>query len=128
MRLVLRWLITAIALMIAVYIVPGIDIIGTNGLVAVAVMAVVLGLVNALIRPIMKLLSCGLIILTLGLFTLVINAATFLVASWITDTFVHVGLTVHGSFWTAFLAALVVSIVSWVLNIFLPDRKRKSNT
>ena len=77
MRLIIRWLITAVALMIAVYLVPGIDIIGTEWAFAVAVMAVMLGLVNALIRPIMKLLSCGLIILTLGLFTLVINAATF---------------------------------------------------
>jgi putative membrane protein len=128
MRLILRWLITAIALMAAVYVVPGIDIVGSNGLAAVAVMAVILGLVNAIIRPIMKLLSCGLIILTMGLFTLVINAGMFLLASWITDMFLHYGLTVHGSFWTAFLAALVVSIVSWVLNIFLPDRKRKSNS
>ena len=126
MRLILRWLIIAIALLIAVYIVPGVDIVGSNGLAAVAIMAVVLGLVNALIRPLMKFLSCGLIILTLGLFTLVINAGMFLLASWITDTLLHVGLTVHGSFWTAFLASLVVSIVSWVLNIFLPDRKRKS--
>jgi putative membrane protein len=126
MRLIIRWLIIAVALLIAVYIVPGVDIVGSNGLAAVAIMAVVLGLVNALIRPIMKFLSCGLIILTLGLFTLVINAGMFLLASWITDTFIHVGLTVHGSFWTAFLAALVVSVVSWVLNIFLPDRKRKS--
>ena len=126
MRLIIRWLIIAVALLIAVYIVPGVDIVGSNGLAAVAIMAVVLGLVNALIRPIMKFLSCGLIILTLGLFTLVINAGMFLLASWITDSFIHVGLTVHGSFWTAFLAALVVSVVSWVLNIFLPDRKRKS--
>jgi len=124
MRLILRWLIIAIALMAAVYLVPGIDVVGSNGLVAVAVMAVILGLVNAIIRPIMKLLSCGLIILTLGLFTLVINAAMFLLASWITDL-IGYGLTVHGSFWTAFLAALVVSIVSWILNMFLPDKKRK---
>jgi len=110
--------------MAAVYLVPGIDVVGSNGLVAVAVMAVILGLVNAIIRPIMKLLSCGLIILTLGLFTLVINAAMFLLASWITDL-IGYGLTVHGSFWTAFLAALVVSIVSWILNMFLPDKKRK---
>jgi putative membrane protein len=126
MRLLFRWLIIAIALMAAVYIVPGIDVVGPNGLVAVAVMAVVLGLINAVIRPIMKFLSCGLIILTLGLFTLVINTAMFMLASWITDAFTHYGLTVHGSWWTAFLAALVVSIVSWVLNMFLPDRKRKS--
>jgi putative membrane protein len=127
MRLIFRWLIIAIALMIAVYVVPGVEIVGPNGLAAVAIMAVVLGLVNALIRPIMKFLSCGLIFLTLGLLTLVINAGMFLLASWITDTFLHYGLTVHGSFWTALLASLVVSIVSWVLNIFLPDRKRKSN-
>jgi putative membrane protein len=126
MRLILRWLITAIALIAAVYIVPGIDVLGSNGFVAVAVMAIVLGLVNAFIRPFMKFLSCGLIILTLGLFTLVINAAMFLLASWITDTFLHYGLTVHGSFLTAFLAALVVSVVSWVLNMFLPDKKRKN--
>jgi putative membrane protein len=126
MRLIIRWLIIAVALMIAVYIVPGVDIVGSNGLAAVAVMAVVLGLVNALIRPVMKFLSCGLIFLTLGLFTLVINAGMFLLASWITDTFLNYGLSVHGSFWTAFLASLVVSIVSWFLNIFLPDRKRKS--
>jgi len=125
MRLNQRWLIIANALMAAVYLVPGIDVVGSNGLVAVAVMAVVLGLLNAIIRPIMKLLSCGLIILTLGLFTLVINAAMFLLASWITGL-IGYGLTVHGSFLTAFLAALVVSIVSWVLNIFLPDKKRKS--
>ncbi len=127
MRLILRWLIIAIALMAAVYVVPGIDVEGSNGLVAVAIMAVILGLVNAIIRPIMKFLSCGLIVLTLGLFVLVINGFMFLLASWITDSFTHYGLTVHGSFWTAFLAALVVSIVSWVLNIFLPDKKRKAN-
>jgi putative membrane protein len=125
MRLIIRWLIIAIALIAAVYVVPGVDIVGANGFVAVAVMAVVLGLINAIIRPVMKFLSCGLIVLTLGLFTLVINAVMFLFASWVTELLGY-GLTVHGSFWTAFLAALVVSIISWILNIFLPDRKRKS--
>jgi putative membrane protein len=117
-------LFTAIALVAAIYLVPGINIVGSNGLAAVAVMALLLGLVNALIRPFMKLLSCGLIILTLGLFTLVINAAMFWLAGQI-STWLGYGLSVD-SFWTAFLASLVVSIISWILNMFLPDRKRKS--
>jgi|WetSurSiteA1Bulk_404760.scaffolds.fasta_scaffold192203_1 putative membrane protein len=123
MRLFIRWLVIAISLLVAVYIVPGINVVGSNGLAAVAVMAVVLGLVNAFIRPIMKLLSCGLIILTLGLFTLVINAAMFLLASWISGL-IGFGLSVD-SFWAAFLGALVVSLVSWALNLFLPDKKKK---
>jgi len=124
MRFIFRWLITAVALVAAIYVVPGINIVGENGFIAVAVMALLLGLVNALIRPLMKALSCGLIILTLGLFTLVINAAMFWLAGQL-STWLGYGLSVD-SFWTAFLASLVVSIVSWVLNIFLPDRKRKS--
>jgi putative membrane protein len=124
MRFIIRWLITAVALVAAIYLVPGINIVGENGFIAVAVMALLLGLVNALIRPLMKVLSCGLIILTLGLFTLVINAAMFWLAGQI-STWLGYGLSVN-SFWTAFLASLVVSIVSWFLNIFLPDRKRNS--
>ncbi len=124
MRFIVRWLITAVALVAAIYLVPGINIVGENGFIAVAVMALLLGLVNALIRPLMKVLSCGLIILTLGLFTLVINAAMFWLAGQI-STWLGYGLSVN-SFWTAFLASLVVSIVSWFLNIFLPDRKRNS--
>ncbi len=123
MRFIVRWLITAVALVAAIYLVPGINIVGENGFIAVAVMALLLGLVNALIRPLMKVLSCGLILLTLGLFTLVINAAMFWLAGQI-STWLGYGLSVN-SFWTAFLASLVVSIVSWFLNIFLPDRKRK---
>ena len=124
MRFLIRWLITAVALVAAIYLVPGLNIVGENGFIAVAVMALLLGLVNALIRPLMQLLSCGLIILTLGLFTLVINAATFWLAGQL-STWLGYGLSVN-SFWTAFLASLVVSIVSWFLNIFLPDRKRTS--
>jgi putative membrane protein len=124
MRFIIRWLITAVALVAAIYLVPGINIVGENGFIAVAIMALLLGLVNALIRPLMKVLSCGLIILTLGLFTLVINAAMFWLAGQI-STWLGYGLSVN-SFWTAFLASLVVSIVSWFLNIFLPDRKRNS--
>ena len=125
MRLIIRWLITAIALVAAIYLVPGIHVVGPNGLLAVGVMAVVLGLVNAILRPFLKFLSCGLILLTLGLFTLVINAATFWLAGQI-SAWLGSGLVVD-SFLTAFLAALVVSIVSWLLNLLLPDKKRHKN-
>jgi putative membrane protein len=73
MKLIVRWLISALALFVAALVVPGITVSG-NAWIAYAVMAVVLGLVNAIIRPLLKLLTCPLIILTLGLFTLVINA------------------------------------------------------
>ncbi|MDY6873126.1 MAG: phage holin family protein, partial [Chloroflexota bacterium] len=73
MKLILRWLITAVSLYVAVLLVPGITVEGDAWL-AFTIMALVLGLVNAVVRPILKLMSCGLIILTLGLFVFVINA------------------------------------------------------
>lgn len=120
MRLILRWLITAIALVVAVYLVPGITIQGSNGVVAVLLMAVALGLVNALVRPLLKLLTCPLIVLTLGLFVLVINALCFMLASWLTRNVFGQGFFVDG-FWPALWGALIVSIVSVLLSLFLPD-------
>ena len=87
MKLLIRWLIAALALFLAAWIVPGIHV-APNAWWIYAVMAVILGLVNALVRPVLKLLSCGLIILTLGLFTLVINALTLWLSSSIA---VHLG-------------------------------------
>ncbi len=91
MKLIMRWLITAVSLYVAVLIVPGISVDGTAW-VAFTIMALVLGLVNALVRPVLKLLSCGVIILTLGLFVFVINAATFMLASWIAQNWLNVGI------------------------------------
>jgi putative membrane protein len=79
----------------------------------------VLGLVNAVLRPILALLSCGCIIATLGLFMLVINTATFLIASNITNWLLQgQGFQVQG-FWPAFFGALVVSVVSFILSMVL---------
>lgn len=121
MRLILRWLITAIALVAAAQLVPGVDIVGQSGWIAVLLMAAVLGLVNAVVRPLLSFLSCGLIVLTLGLFTFVINALCFWLAALVAQNVFGAGLYVDG-FWSAFLASIVVSIVSFVLSIFLPDR------
>jgi len=77
MRLLIRWIITSISVAAAVWIIPGIRVEGTNGWWAVVVMAIALGLVNAILRPILVFLSCGFIALTLGLFTFVVNGLTF---------------------------------------------------
>lgn len=120
MRLILRWIINALALLAAANIVPGIDINDQNGWVAVFVMAAVLGFVNAIIRPILKVLSCPLIALTLGLFTFVINALMLWLAAWISNSFFGAGFVVDG-FLPALLGSIVVSIVSALLSIFVRD-------
>lgn len=119
-KIMIRWIIIVIALFAAEQIVPGIDVVGTEGWIAFSVMAVVLGLVNAIIRPILTLLSCGCIILTLGLFILVINALTLWFSSWIAVNLFNVGFYIDG-FLSAFLGALIVSAVSFVLSLFLVD-------
>ena len=117
MRLFMRFLVTAVAVAAAAWLVPGITIAG-NGYVAVGVMVVVLGLVNALIRPVLKLLSCGLIVLTLGLFTFVVNGAAFWIAGRLAS---GVGFHVTG-LWPAIWGSIVVSIASFLLSVFVPDR------
>ena len=95
MRLTIRWLVLAISLVVAVLIVPGITI-ESNAWIAVAVMALVLGLVNAIVRPILQFLSCGCIMATLGLFLFVINAATLWLSSWISQNWFEAGFVVDG--------------------------------
>lgn len=107
MHLLLRWLISALSVMAAAYIVPGVRI--ANGWTAL-VAALVIGLVNALIRPLILLLTLPVNILTLGLFTLVINALMFWFASSIVKGF---DVT---NFQAAFFGALVYWIVSWFVN------------
>ncbi len=118
MRLLLRWLIIVVSLVVAAWLVPGIHVDGTEAWIAYSVMAIVLGLVNAIIRPILKLLSCGCIIATLGLFLLVINALTLWLSSWIADNILHIGFKID-NFWSAFLGALIVSMVSFLLSMIL---------
>lgn len=123
MKLLLRWLISAVSLYVAVLIVPGISVEGTAW-IAFTVMALVLGLVNAVVRPILKLLSCGFIIITLGLFVFVINAASFMLASSIAQNWFGVGFYVD-SFGAALLGSIIVSVVSVILSSILIDEKEK---
>jgi putative membrane protein len=125
MRLLIRWVAAAVALVVAAQVVPGIEIRDQSGWVAVFAMAAVLGLVNAFIRPLLTLLSCGLVVVTLGLFLFVINALTLWIASWVCVNWLNVGFYVDG-FWPAFLGSLVISLVSFVLSLLLPDGGERS--
>ncbi|HEY7338446.1 MAG TPA: phage holin family protein [Bryobacteraceae bacterium] len=119
MKLLIRWAVTVIALVVAAWLVPGIHV-QSDAFKEFAAMAVILGLINAIVRPVLKLLSCPLILLTLGLFILVINAFTLWLASRIAVSFFHVGFYVDG-FFPAFFGALIVSLVSVILNTLLRD-------
>lgn len=122
MKLLIRWLATCIALLLAAWIVPGIRV-ERESFAVFGMMALILGLVNAIIRPLLKMLSCTLIILTLGLFTLVINGVTLMLASWIARRWFNVGFYVDG-FIPAFLGALIVSVVTVTLTTILGDDKK----
>ena len=120
-KLILRWAINAVALWVAVSFVPGIS--GPKDWVSIILLALIFGLVNALLRPLLNFLTCPLIILTLGLGTLLINTLLFWLSGLIGQYF-GVGFTVPSGwegFWTAFLGALVVSVVSVVLTLLLKD-------
>ena len=117
MRFVLRLLINAAALWVATKIVPGVTHSGSAG--SLLLVALVFGLLNALVRPILALLSCPLLILTLGLFTFVINAVILLLTSALSGS-LGIGFHVDG-FWAAFLGALVVTVVSILLSVFVRD-------
>ena len=121
MKLLVRWVISSLSLFVAALLVPGIQVEG-NAWVVFTVMAVILGFVNATVRPILKLLTCPLIILTLGLFTLVVNGVTLWLSSWIAVNWFKVGFYVDG-FWAAFFGALVVSIVTVVLSAVVKEDK-----
>lgn len=114
-KLLISWLINAVALAVAAWAIPGITISDERAWLAVAVMAVIFGLVNTLIRPFLKLLACPLMILTMGLFSLIINGLMLWLSSWIAGR-LDVGFNVEG-FLAALLGALVISVVSFVLSL-----------
>jgi len=124
-RLVLRWGINAVALYVAVGTgwIPGIHPESRSGL-AILGLALVFGLVNSLVRPLIKMLTCPLILLTLGLFTLVINMALFWLTGWIGQQFA-IGFTLDDPWYGyALLGSLVVGVVSAVLTLILRDELR----
>ena len=109
------------ALWVVTLIVPGIDFVGGSSDVQrigiVLVVAMIFGLVNAIIKPFVTLLSIPLYIVTLGLFHVVVNALMLWITAWITDHTTHWGLTIDKFWWTAIWAAILLSIVSWVFSL-----------
>jgi len=120
-NLLIRWVIAAAALFAAAWLIPDIYVEGSTPWMVYAGMAVVLGLVNLLVKPILTLLTCPIQLLTLGLFSLVINAVAFWLASYIAVNFLDIGFVVDGAI-AAFLGALVVSILTTILNRLFLDR------
>ena len=118
-KFILRLAINAIGLYLAVLIVPGISL--DSNPTALIWLALIFGLVNALFGPLLKFLTCGLIMLTLGLFTLVINTFLFWLTSVIGQSFGIDLLISDPVWWNAFLGAIVVSIVSVVMTLILKD-------
>jgi putative membrane protein len=113
MGFLIRLLANALAILAAAYIVPGIEVAGGLSLLAAAL---VLGLVNAVVRPILLFLTLPFTLVTLGLFIFLLNAFCLWLTSWLVK-----GFEVHG-FWTAVLGALIVSVVSWFVTVLLSDR------
>lgn len=119
LRLLVRLGINAIALWAAIEIVPGLEYAG-DGL-SLLIIALIFGIVNALVRPLLVLLTCPLIVLTLGIFVLIINTLLFSITVWLAGPEVlDLGLTSSG-FWPTFFGALIISIVSGVINILVRD-------
>ena len=113
MSFLLRLIINAVALWVATQVVPGVNYSGSIG--PFLVVALIFGLINATLRPLTKLLTCPLILLTLGLFTFIVNGLML----WLTGmlaTSLGLGFRVVG-FWPAFVGALVVSIISTLLSL-----------
>jgi putative membrane protein len=122
-RILVRWLIMAAALVITVVLLQPTGLIrieDSNGWITIAVMAAVLGFVNAFVRPVLSFLSCGCIIITLGLFSLVVNAIAFQIAAWISTQLFGRGFVVE-NFWGALLGSIIFSVACFIINLVIPD-------
>jgi putative membrane protein len=119
---------TGLALWVVTLIVPGISFVGGDTALQrvgiVLVVAVVFGLVNAIIKPVVQVLSIPLYILTLGLIHVVINALMLWITAWITEHTTHWGLQINQFWWTAIWAAIVLSIVGWLFSLPFRDADR----
>ncbi|MGZ6779372.1 MAG: phage holin family protein [Mycobacterium sp.] len=121
----LRAAVTGFALWIVTLVVSGVRFVGGDTTLQrvgiILVVAVIFGLVNAIIKPIVAIISIPLYILTLGLFHIVINALMLWITSRITEHTTHWGLYIDDFWWTAIWAAIVLSLVSWVLSLVVPE-------
>jgi len=117
--LFIRWLINTLALYVAVQVVDGLHY--DKGPVGLLIVAAIFGLVNSTLRPILTVLTCPLVLLTLGLFTLVINAVLLMITAWLSAQF-DLGFRVDG-FWPAFWAGLLIGLVSVFLSLAVGEKE-----
>jgi putative membrane protein len=115
MTFVIRWLILSAAVWVAAWLIDGIHLEGWESTLLVGL---ILGLLNAILRPILVLISLPVTVLTLGLFLLLINTALLGLTAWIAGKFDDIQFAIDG-FWSAFFGALVISVVSWLLSTLL---------
>lgn len=116
MNFIIRWIVTAISVAAAVWLVPGIEIL-SNGAswVGIVFFALILSLINMSIKPILQILSLPVTVLTLGIFYLVVNTLLFYIAAWLANELFGAGFYI-ASFGSAFVASIVISIVSALVN------------
>jgi putative membrane protein len=118
MRILVNLLATAASLWVATALINGFEFDGEWW--QFLIVALIMGVANTIVKPLLKLFSLPLILLTLGLFLLVVNALVLQLVVWLSGVF-ELGLTSDGFFWSTFLAAIVVSVVSWILGMVLRD-------
>jgi putative membrane protein len=123
MRFLIRVLASAAALAVATAVVPGIELTTgsvTSKVLTLIAVALIFGVINAFLKPIVKIVGCAFYILTLGLIALVVNALLLWLTSWLAD---KLNLPWHiTGFWPAFWGAIIVSVVGWLLSILVRDR------
>jgi putative membrane protein len=124
----LRAALTGFALWVVTQLVHGVSFVGGDTTLQrvgiIFVVAVIFGLVNAFIKPVVQVLSIPLYILTLGLFHIVVNALMLWITAWITKHTTHWGLQIDRFWWDAIWAAILLSIVSWILSLVVRDVRR----
>ena len=126
MRFILRLLANMGALALATWLLSGITLTAPSTerkVLTLLIVALIFGVVNAIVKPIFTLVTAVAVVLTLGLFLIVINALMLLLTSWLSDL-VNLGWNVNG-FWTAVLGSLIVSIISFIVNAFVPEKDER---
>lgn len=128
MSFLIRVIINALALAAAVWVVPGLHISAmsddlTGSVIAYLIIGLIFGLINALVRPIVAFFTLPITCLTLGLFTVIVNALMLLLTSWLTQ-FTPVGLSIDKFWWDAIAGTIIISIISAVLGVFVSKEKR----
>lgn len=122
MRFILRWLVTAIAVGVAIWLVPGIELVGgTEAWAAIALFGLILSLINISIKPLMQVLSLPITVITLGIFYLIVNTLLLYIAAWLANGIFQVGIDI-ATFGSAFVASIVISIVSSLMNSLVGNK------